>query len=341
MKAPFSEATLDDYITRPRQCALAASRNMRGDVLVLGAAGKMGLHLCRMLQRCFKRNRRGNRVIAVSRFSAPGSRAAFERYGIDAIACDLENEASLEALPDAGFVFFLAGVKFGTHEHPDVLHRLNVVMPGKVARRFNNAGVVALSTGCVYGFVPIASGGARESDPVEPTGAYARSCLGREMAFREAAAGAGARVTLIRLNYSVEMRYGILVDIALNVWKRRPIDLAMGYFNCIWQGDAVAHIIAAMDLADNPPAVLNVTGPETLSVRETAHAFGKRFGRAPVFNGVERETAWLSNAGLAISRFGAPLVTPEEMTPWIANWIESGGSMLGKPTRYEVRDGTY
>lgn len=341
MATPFTEATLDDFLSEPRPCALRAVRPLRGDVLVLGAAGKMGLHLCRMLQRAFQANGQANRVIAVSRFSSPGSREAFEQQGLVTRPCDLSDAAALEALPEAATLWFMAGVKFGTSGAPDLLHRMNVEMPARVAHRFRRARMVALSTGCVYPFVPFTSGGATEATAPAPKGDYAVSCLGREDAFRRVSAEEGAQVVLIRLNYSVEMRYGVLVDIADKVRRGQPVDVTMGCFNCIWQADAVAHIIAAIELASSPAAVLNVTGPETLCVREVAEEFGRRFGVAPLLTGRESDTAWLNNAAQAVARFGAPQVTPRDMIPWIADWLQSGGALLGKPTKFEVRDGHF
>ena len=339
---PFTKQTLDQFISTPRPCALEATREIEGDVLVLGAAGKMGFHLCLMLDRCFKQNGQPNRVVAVSRFSSPGSKAQFEDNGIKTIACDLNSEEELAKLPEASHIWFMAGVKFGTQDSPELLHQMNVEMPAKVARRFRNARIVALSTGCVYPFVPIDSGGATEPTPLEePLGEYAKSCRGRENAFRKVSEEAGLRAVLIRLNYSVEMRYGVLVDIAAKVRDQKPIDLSTGYFNCIWQGDALAHIVASISLASSPAAVLNVTGPETLSTREVAEKFGRHFGKAPVFIGEEQPTAWLNNADKAIGLFGAPEVSPGQMAEWISQWLETGGETLGKPTKFEVRNGSF
>lgn len=341
MNTPFTEQTLDDYITRPRPCALKISQGIKGDVLVLGAAGKMGVHLCLMLKRCFEQNGQSNRVIAVSRFLSPGSRNQFEESGIGTIACDLSNEAELAALPDAENIWFMAGVKFGTSGQPGLLHKMNIEMPGSVARRFKKARITALSTGCVYSFVSVDSGGSLESDLTNPVGEYAKSCLGRENAFRSITEEDGLRTVLIRLNYSVEMRYGILVDIAQKVLERQPIDVSMGWFNCIWQGDALAYIIASIELARSPSEVLNVTGPEILSIRETAENFGRLFGREPVFTGKEAQTSWLNNSIRAVQRYGSPEVSPDQMIRWIAGWLKRGGDILGKPTKFEVRDGNF
>lgn len=341
MDTPFTKHTLDDFITRPRTCALKATQKIKGDVLVLGAAGKMGFHLCAMLKRCFEQNGQNNHVIAVSRFSSPVSRNQFEQNGIGTIACDLSNEVELAALPDVENLWFMAGVKFGTSDHPELLHKMNIEMPGLVAHRFKNARITALSTGCVYSFVSADSSGSTESDATESDSEYAESCRGREYAFRSASEKEGLRAVLIRLNYSVEMRYGVLVDIAQKVLSRQPIDISMGRFNCIWQGDALAHIIASIDLASSPAEILNVTGPEILSIRETAETFEKIIGLEPIFTGEEQNTAWLNNAGKAIKLFGKPQVSADQMIAWITEWIKNGGETLGKPTKFEVRSGKF
>lgn len=341
MDAPFTEQTLDDYIARPRPCALKVLRDITGDVLVLGAAGKMGFHLCLMLKRCFEQNGQSSRVIAVSRFSSPGSRHLFETRGIGTIACDLSSAAELETLPDAENIWFMAGVKFGTSGNPHLLHKMNIEMPGSVARRFRKSRIAALSTGCVYPFVPVNSGGSQETDPAGPVGEYARSCLGREDAFRLASEKSGLRAVLIRLNYSVEMRYGVLVDIAQKVFEGRPIDVSMGWFNCIWQGDALAYIVASIERAKSPAEILNVTGPETLSIRETAEKFGRLLGRVPVFTGEEAQTAWLNSSTRAFKNYGNPEVTPDQMILWIADWLKCGREILGKPTKFEERSGKF
>lgn len=341
MKTPFTKETLDDFIATPRPCALDAIRETKGDILVLGAAGKMGFHLSLMLKRCLETNGQEGRIVAVSRFSSPDSRDPFEAAGIDTIPCDLSNESDLAALPDAENIWFMAGVKFGTSDNPGLLRKMNVEMPERVAKRFRKARIVALSTGCVYSFVPSDSPGSSETDPTESPGEYAASCRGREEAFRRVSENEGLRAILIRLNYSVEMRYGVLVDIARKVHDKQPIDVGMGRFNCIWQGDAIAHIIASIALAKSPIEILNVTGPETLSIRETAEKFGNLFGKDPVLTGEEQDTAWLNDAGKAIHLFGRPEVTPDQMIGWIAEWIKNDGELLGKPTKFEVRSGNF
>lgn len=336
-----TEQTLNDFISRPHPCALKTVMGIDGDILVLGAAGKMGLHLCLMLRKCIRQNGQHNRVIAVSRFSSPGSKDQFEAYGIETIACDLSDQTELANLPDCSHIWFMAGVKFGTQDNPDLLRQLNIEMPEKVAQRFRHSRITALSTGCVYPFVPIGSGGASEAVPPAPVGAYATSCLGRENAFRKVSLEEGLRAVLVRLNYSVETQYGVLVDIATKVMNQEPIDVSMGYFNCIWQGDAIAHIIASISLAESPPVILNVSGLDVLSTRETAIKFGQLLGIKPIFTGQEQQTAWLNNASKATHLFGPPQVSPDQIIAWIAQWLANGGKILGKPTKFEVRSGNF
>ncbi|MCB1230909.1 MAG: NAD(P)-dependent oxidoreductase [Verrucomicrobiae bacterium] len=343
---PFSPATseaLDDFMSRPSDGVLSVIDGTDGNFLVLGAGGKMGLHLCLMLQRGLKALGKDftQRVIAVSRFGSAETRSKFESRGIDTISADLSEPKSLAALPDAPNVFFLAGVKFGTSHEPDLLEKMNVQMPRAVAERFRDSRIVALSTGCVYSFVSPESGGSTEEDATDPVGDYAVSCLGREQAFRNAGEQWGTSTALIRLNYAIDLRYGVLVDIAQKVLAGQPVDVSMGYVNVIWQGDALAHTIQALPHASEPPFVLNVTGPGNLRVRELALKFGEQFRSSAIIVGEEQSTAWLNNASKAHAMFGRPEVGIEEMVEWIASWLEGGGETLGKPTHFETRDGKY
>lgn len=332
---------LDEYMSRPSKRVIDLLRGVDGDVAVLGASGKMGFQLCRMLRLGFDENGRSNRVVAVSRFSVKGTREKFERAGIDVIAADLSDPKQLQALPDWKTVFFLAGVKFATSEDSELLQKMNVEMPRLVARRFRAAAIVALSTGCVYSFVSPASGGSTERDETNPVGAYAQSCLGREAAFNGAAEEFGTRSCLIRLNYAIDLRYGVLLDIAQKVLDGTAVDVSMGHVNVIWQADALCYTIAALERVACPPFVLNVTGTEILRVRELASMFGQRFGRDPITTGVEADEVWLNDASKSHSLFDPPQVTVERMIDWVAAWLKVGGETLGKPTHFETRDGNY
>lgn len=332
-----SAAELDRWISAPPEPVIEALRACPGRTAVLGAAGKMGFHLSLMLQRAAQALGRQEPILTVSRFGSAAARSQFADAGFEVLSADLSQSEEVAALPAVENVFFLAGVKFGTAHDPGLLERMNVTMPRLVAEHCRNARIVALSTGCVYAFTTPASGGSTESDPTEPPGDYAKSCLGREAAFRES----GARTSLIRLNYAVELRYGVLVDLAQTVLAGRPVDLATGYVNVIWQGDALAHTVQALPLAGSPPQIFNVTGPGVLRVRELAEAFGQRLGKPVAFQGAEAPTAWLSNAAHTHRRFGPPRVSVEQMIEWIAGWLERGGETLGKPTHFENRDGSY
>jgi nucleoside-diphosphate-sugar epimerase len=279
--------------------------------------------------------------MAVSRFSTLRDRAAFDQRGVETIPCDLGDEASLNALPDAPTVFFLAGVKFGTATAPNLLRAINVDIPRRVAEKFARSRIVAFSSGCVYPFVTPASGGAREDTPPAPVGDYAASCVAREQAFTEVAAGLGTPVALIRLNYSIEFRYGLLVDIAQMALERRPIDVTTGYVNVIWQNDAVAHSIQALQAAGSPAIPINVTGAETLSVRDLAQRFGATLQVPVNIVGTEAETAWLNNASHSHRLFGPPQTSVAQMVEWISAWLKRGGDTWGKPTGFERRDGRF
>jgi nucleoside-diphosphate-sugar epimerase len=333
---------VDEFLSRPAPALVEAVSRWRGPFVVLGAGGKMGLHLAAMLQRALRAARRRERVIAVSRFATLRDRAAFEAQGIDTLACDLSIAGAVEALPDAATVFFLAGAKFGTAADPALMQRMNVDMPRLVAERYRHASIVAFSTGCVYPFVAPASGGAVESMPVDPRpGEYAASCLKREQAFADAAGRYGTPVVLIRLNYSVELRYGVLVDIASRVWQSVPIDVTTGYVNVIWQPDAIDLSLRALEFAAVPAVPVNVAGPEILPVRRLAEEFGRLFGKSVTLVGTEADTAWLSNASWIHQRLGTPPTPVATMQRWVAAWLEQGGETWGKPTAFERRDGKF
>jgi len=328
---------LDNCITTPPEPVIEAMRSCPGAVAVLGAGGKMGFHLSRMLQRASQTLGRTEPIRVVSRFQSSESRRKFDAAGFAVVPADLSDPRQVAKLSRAENVFFLAGLKFGTAGDPALLERFNVTMPGLVPSPLQESRIVALSTGCVYSFSSPESGGATEDSETDPPGAYARSCLGREAAFRDS----GARTSLIRLNYAIDLRYGVLVDLARKVLDGQPIDVRTGAVNVIWQGDAVEQTIRTLPLAASPPFVLNVTGPEILRVRDLAQAFGERMGRDVRFEGTEAPTAWLSNSARSRKLFGPPRVSVDRMIEWISAWLERGGETLGKPTHFENRDGSY
>jgi hypothetical protein len=343
MPAPASEEELEERLSRPPAFVVEALAASPGDLIVLGAGGKMGLSLAAMARRAFDAGGgAGRRVIAASRFGAPGATAPFEAAGIETIASDLLAEGALASLPDAANVLFLAGMKFGSTGDLPATWAMNTFLPGLVARRYAGSRIVALSTGNVYPLVPVHSGGATEAHEVGPVGEYAISCLGRERLFTYESVRHGTPTALIRLNYANALRYGVLTDIGRRVLAREPVDVGMGHVNVIWQGDSNAQTLAAFAHAASPPFVLNVTGPETLDVRDVATRLALLMNvTAPVFRGEEGRTALLSDAGRAWSMFGPPQVPLETLLGWVAAWLTRGGRLLDKPTGFEKRDGRF
>jgi nucleoside-diphosphate-sugar epimerase len=280
-------------------------------------------------------------VITVSRFSDPTLVAWLSTHGIRTISCDLLDPVAVQRLPDAANLIYLVGLKFGTTQNSSATWAINTIVPTRVAERYYGARIVALSTGNVYPPSKFRHGGSLETDPLTPMGEYANSAVARERIFEFHSRAHHIPVALIRLFYAVELRYGVLVDIARRVHAGAPIDLANGYFNCIWQGDANEMILRALALSDSPPSAWNLCRPEAFSVRAVATAFGELFGRSPIFADQETETALLGNSTALCSRLGTPSVSLETMQSWIANWITHGGRDLGRPTHFESRDGRY
>lgn len=343
MRAPQSIDELDELASKPNSSVRDALLGIRGDVLVAGAGGKMGFHLCRMVRRGLDEVGAPGKVFAVSRFSDPAIQEKFESAGIATISSDLTKKENLEKLPNATALFFLAGIKFGTRDAPETLKLFNETMPALVAERFAGVPTVALSTGCVYPFVKPETGGCSESDSPDPPGAYALSCLGRENAFIESSATHGTPLSLIRLNYSVDLRYGVLVDLATKVMREEPVHVGMGYFNCIWQGDAIRYTVSAINHVHDAlePFILNVTGEKILKVRSVAGRFADQFGKSVSIQGTETESAWLNDASKSHGIFGKPEIEEDILIDWVADWIENERPLLNKPTHFEVRDGNY
>lgn len=336
-----SADALEDLLSEPTPGAIDAMARAAGDLVLLGAAGKMGPTLARMAQRAVDAAGVSRRVIAVSRFSTAGARDRLEQHGVHTIACDLLDRSAVAALPDAADVIFMAGMKFGATGQPALTWAHNCLVPAAICERYRDSRIAAFSTGNVYGLVRAGIGGSSESDEPAPAGEYAMSCLGRERLFEYYSRRAGTRVVLLRLNYACELRYGVLADVARLVAAGEPVDLTMGYLNAIWQGDANAMAICALEHATSPPLVLNLAGPEELNVRTLATTFGQRFGRPATFTGHEAPDALLSNGRRAVDLLGPPRVTVDRMIDWIADWVLAGGEALGKPTRFEVRDGRF
>jgi nucleoside-diphosphate-sugar epimerase len=339
--APRSEDELEELLSRPTAGVVEALHACPGDVVVLGAGGKMGPSLTRMVRRAADELNDGRRVFGVSRFSAAEAMAALEKWRIEPIRADLTDRDALIALPDVPNVIFMAGQKFGTRELPSLTWVTNTVVPAIAAERYRESRMVAFSTGNVYPLTAATSGGSREGDVPGPVGEYAWSCLGRERVLEHASRTRGTPASIVRLNYAVDLRYGVLVDLALKITASEPIDLRMGYVNAIWQGDASAQAIQCLRHAAVPPFVVNVTGAEVLSVRAVALELGRILEREPLFVGREQGDALLSDTTLAQSLFGPPTVSGETLTTWTAEWVRGGHPTLGKSTRFEEREGTF
>jgi nucleoside-diphosphate-sugar epimerase len=337
----LTESQLEDVLGEPSDADLAFVSGLNGDVLIIGAAGKMGPSLARRVHRAIQQTGSAHRVLAASRFSSPVARAALEGDGIPTVACDLLDPAQIAALPRAPNVLFLAGRKFGTLDRTDLTWATNTVVPARVAEHFHESRMVVFSTGNVYPLVPATSAGSKEDDPPAPVGEYAQSCLGRERVVEFVSHELKMPALMYRLNYAVDLRYGTLVDIARKVFTEEPVDLTMGFFNAIWQGDANSYALRSLDLCASPPAVLNVTGPERISVRETAEWFGSEFGRRPQLVHTEGPVALLSDSSRCRALLGEPTVSLARLRQWVAHWVRSGGSSLNKPTHFEVTDGRF
>lgn len=335
------EAELEEILSAPYSEDVEVASRLAGDVMVLGAGGKMGPTLVWRIVRAFRQAGSKARVYAVSRFSDPGEREKLAGRGARILSVDLLSEEGLASLPECPYLIYLAGRKFGSTGNEELTWANNVYLPGRVADRFASSRIVALSTGNVYPLVPIDSAGSRESDPPDPVGEYAQSCLGRERIFTYFSLKRSIPLCLIRLNYAVEARYGVLVDVAEKVYEGRPVNVSMGYVNVIWQGDANSICFRCLEWCRIPPEVLNLTGPEILPVRVLAEGFGERFGMEVYLEGREAETALLSDASRCRERFGPPRVSVDEVMDLVAHWIRKGKPRLGKPTHFEARNGRF
>jgi len=341
----LDEGALEDILSEPTDATKNIVAGLNGDIVVLGAGGKMGPTLAMMLRKASS----GKNIYAVSRFSDKAVRIKIERAGIKTIQADLLNESlysqsrkgRLAALPDVENVFYLAGMKFGSTGNQPLTWALNSFLPGLVARHYKNSRIVVFSTGNVYPLVDISSGGASEKTAPEPIGEYAQSCLGRERIFEYFSQLHNTPVTIIRLNYANEPRYGIIVDLTRRILNGEPVDLTMGAVNLIWQRDANDYIIRSISLAKSPPAILNVTGPDTVLVRQLAEQIGQELNSKPKFTSREARTALLSNASFCFSTFGYPWTTLDEMVSLIVKWVASGKKVLNKPTKYDIRNGKF
>jgi nucleoside-diphosphate-sugar epimerase len=340
LTAPTDEARLEDLLSEPTPALIETMRRLDGDVLVLGVSGKMGPSLARLAKRASDAAGVRRKVIGVARFTGAGEEP-LRAHGIDTIRCDLLNEEAVAQLPNVANVVFMPARKFGSTGDEATTWAVNSYLPGVVARKFRGSRIVAFSTGNVYALTPAKGRGPNENDPPQPVGEYAMSCLGRERVFEYFSRTFGTRVAIIRLNYATDLRYGVLVDLARQVLAEEPIDLSMGHFNTIWQGDANAMALRAFEQTASPPWILNVTGPEVLSVREVCERFGRRFDREVRFKGSEAETALLNDARRGLELFGPLRVSTDRLIDWVADWVAGGGRCLGKPTHFQSRDGRF
>ncbi|RMF41900.1 MAG: NAD(P)-dependent oxidoreductase [Planctomycetota bacterium] len=336
-----SEDQLDEFLSTPTPELVDAVRGWEGRVLVLGAGGKMGPSLCWLARRALDQAGAQASVTAVSRFRNPAARRWLEDRGIETIAADLFDGDQLSRLPDARRVVYLVGMKFGTSSNPELTWAVNTLVPAMVADRYRTASIVALSTGNVYPLSPVDSTGSREDDPLTPIGEYANAAVARERIFEYCSRRNETAICLVRLNYAHDLRYGVITDIGLKLAGDAPIDVTMGYFNAIWQGDANALILRCFELCSHPPTAINLAGPQRLRVRDVAEQLARRLGREPQFVGRESSTALLSDPTRLVQRFGPPCVDADTLIDWVGHWMANGGPTLGKPTHFEVRDGRY
>jgi hypothetical protein len=328
---------LDDLLCRPSQALIDDLDKVDGDLMILGVAGKMGPTLAGLAKAALP----GRRVIGVARFSEPGSKDWLQRRGVETIACDLLDETAIKALPKMKNIVFMAGRKFGAEGDLSLTWAMNAHVPALVAQAFCQSRIVAFSTGCVYPFVPVDGKGADESVQPNPPGEYAQSCVGRERMFEYFSRKFSTPGRLFRLNYAIDMRYGVLHDIATKILSGKPIDVSLGHVNFIWQGDASSQALRCLAHCDTPTSPINVSGHEILAVRDLAAKLGARLGREPVIVGKEEPTAWLTDTSQAVKLFGRPMVDTEKLIKWTADWVARAMPSLGKPTKYEVRDGKY
>jgi nucleoside-diphosphate-sugar epimerase len=330
-------AALDELLCRPSQALIDDLGKVDGDIMILGVAGKMGPTLAGLAKAALPHRR----VIGVARFSDPSAKAWLEARGIETLPCDLLDEAAIQALPKAPNIVFMAGRKFGAEGDLSLTWAMNAHVPALVAQAFPDSRIVAFSTGCVYPFVPVNGKGADENLQPDPPGEYAQSCVGRERMFEYFSRKFATPGRLFRLNYAIDMRYGVLHDIATKILKGEPIDVSLGHVNFIWQGDASAQALRCLAYCDTPTSPINVSGHDILSVRDLATRLGARLGRDPIIVGAEQPTAWLTDTSQAVKLFGLPIVDTQQLIAWTADWVVRSMPSLGKPTKYEVRDGRY
>nr|WP_246354404.1 NAD-dependent epimerase/dehydratase family protein [Paenibacillus phytohabitans] len=332
---------LEDRLARPSAALLEELARLDGDIMLLGVGGKMGPSLARLAVNAIREAGLDKKVIGVSRFSNEVLKQELIEAGVEVIAADLSDDSALRALPDTKNILYMAGNKFGTTGNEHFTWMMNAYLPGRVAERFRDSRIVVFSTGNVYPFTPVGQGGATERTSPNANGEYGQSCLGRERIFEHFSHKNNTPMFIYRLNYAIDLRYGVLLELARSVKEQRPIDLTMGHANVIWQGDANELALRALLRCSSPPNVMNITGPETVSLRWAAAEIGRRLGTEPVFTGAEAPEALLSNAAKAAASFGYPRVSLAQMIDWVADWVASGSETWNKPTHFQEREGNY
>lgn len=332
---------LEDVMTAPSAELVRDLQQIEGDILILGVGGKMGPTLAKMVQRAIVKAGLAKKVIGVSRFSSGNLREELDAFGIETVAADLLKEEDLQALPDVKNIIYMAGNKFGTTGNEHFTWAMNAYLPGRIAEKFPNSRMVVFSTGNVYPLTNILNGNCTEETPVNPVGEYAQSCLGRERVLTYFSHKNQTPMLIFRLNYAIDLRYGVLLEVANKVYKGDPVDLSMGHANVIWQGDANEYAVRSLLHCDSPPKILNVTGPETVSIRWLAEEFGKRFERRASFANEEEPTVLLNNASQAHQLFGYPRVSLRQMIDWTAEWVANDGATHNKPTHFQERKGAF
>jgi len=336
-----NERALVEHLSTPDEGVVKTMANLSGDLLLLGAAGKIGHPLALMARRALQEAGSKHKVIAVSRFSSPDSRKQFEDDGITTIQCDMTDTTAVRKLPDASDVIYLVGQKFGTAAgNESTTWVMNAYVPGIVAERWKDSRIAAYSSGNVYAYVAADSNGPQEDGKLGPIGEYAQSVIGRERVFEYFSRQNGTPLTTIRLNYAQEPRYGVLVDIGVQVLEGKTIDVTQGHANVVWAGDCNRVTLRCLDIAASPPRILNLAGPK-VTVREIATKFGERFGKKPTFKGTESPMSMLNNGKFCWETFGAPQFGVDDMVEYIASWLEAGNGTWNKPTHFEVRDGKF
>ena len=338
---PQSVDELEEWLSRPSPRAIQTLAALDGDLLLLGAGGKMGPTLARMAVRATREAGVQRRVLAASRFSDPAVRQRLEAWGVETLACDLLDEQAIAALPPVPHVVFMTGMKFGASSNPALTWAMNCYLPALVCRHFRDSRIVAFSSGNVYGLVPADGRGSRETDPLAPVGEYSLSVLGRERIFEHFSRTLGVPVATLRLNYATELRYGVLVDVAREVWAERPVDLSVPTVNVIWQADANAMTLAALAHVATPPRVINLAGPEILRVRDVAEQYGRIWNKPVRFAGPEGATAYLNDGRGGYPLLGDVQVRAADMLAWTADWVAHGGASLNKPTHFQVSSGKF